>query len=60
MGDECRQNSKQEGRREGSKLEGFVDWVLRNVFGRAESKITEAIFSWGRKGIFSPLNDLLR
>lgn len=48
------------GNREGTKLEGFVDWVLRNVFGRAESKITKAIFGWERKGIFPPLNDLLR
>lgn len=48
------------GNREGTKLEGFVDWVLRNVFGRAESKITKAIFGWERKSIFPPLNDLLR
>ena len=34
------------GKREGNKLDGFVDWVLRNVFGRAESKITKAIFGW--------------
>ena len=43
------------GKREGTKLEGFVDWVLRIVFGRAERKITKAIFGWERRGIFPPL-----
>ena len=43
------------GKREGTKLDGFVHWVLRNVFGRAESKITKAIFGWERKGILDKI-----
>lgn len=27
------------GKRKGTKVEGFVDWAFRNVFGRVESKI---------------------
>lgn len=46
--------SRTRNRREENKLDGFVDWVLRNVFGRAENKTTKAIFGWERKGIFFP------